>query len=112
MDAKNSARKFARSVREFVPLLPKTPANYEDFRQLIRSSGSIGANYIEASASLGRKDFYMKMKIARKEAKESVYWLQLLDVGNETSLVSKRNLLVLEGTELMRIFGSIVTKSP
>ena len=46
-------------------------ANVEDGKQLIRSSGSVGANYIEANEKLGDKDFVFRLKIARKEAKES-----------------------------------------
>lgn len=66
---------FAKLVREFVKLLPKTLANLEDIQQVVRSSGSVGANYIEANESLSKKDFLMRIKICRKEAKESRYWL-------------------------------------
>jgi len=43
---------------------------------LVRASGSVGANYIEANESLSKKDFLMRVKICRKEAKESRYWLR------------------------------------
>lgn len=66
---------FAKLVREFVKLLPKTLANLEDIQQVVRSSGSVGANYIEANESLSKKDFLMRIEICRKEAKESRYWL-------------------------------------
>ncbi|MEK6755630.1 MAG: four helix bundle protein [Bacteroidota bacterium] len=65
--------KFAKDFIEFVNSLPKTLSNAEISRQLIRSAGSVGANYIEANESLGKKDFLMKIRIARKEAKESRY---------------------------------------
>ena len=110
-DLEERTLKFSREIRQFVHLLPKTLSNREDIRQLVRSSGSIGANYIEASESLGVKDFYMRMRIARKEAKESIYWLQLLEIGDEAETNEKKNILIQEGTELMRIFGSIVSKS-
>src|ERR1700682_66817 len=71
----------AQRVRAFVRLLPKTISNIEDVKQLVRASGSVGANYIEANESLGKKDFRLRIKISRKEAKESVYWLRLLDAG-------------------------------
>jgi len=58
--------------------LPKTIANIEDGKQLIKSSGSTGANYREANESLSKKDFLMRIKISRKEAKESAYWLRLI----------------------------------
>src|SRR5438132_3440388 len=77
--------------------------------QLIRSSGSIGANYIEANESIGKKDFVMKIKTCRREAKESGYWLRLLDCDGE--LESARANLLAEARELMKIFGAIVRKS-
>jgi len=64
---------FARNIRSFVRSLPRTISNIEDIKQLVRSSGSIGANYIEANESLSKKDFVMRIKICRKEAKESEY---------------------------------------
>ncbi|MEJ2196682.1 MAG: four helix bundle protein [Ignavibacteriaceae bacterium] len=64
---------FAKNVRIFVKTLPKSLSNIEDCRQLVKSSGSNGANYIDANESLGKKDFLMKMKISRKESKESAY---------------------------------------
>jgi four helix bundle protein len=70
---------FAKRVRTYVKKLRKTISNLEDSRQLIRSSGSIGANYIEANESLGKRDFALRIRISRKEAKESAYWLRLLD---------------------------------
>lgn len=102
---------FARDVRTFVRRLPRTIANAEDARQRVRSSGSVGANYIEANEPLGPKDFRMRIKIARKEAKESRYWLRLLDVGSETDLSTVRDGLVAESEELLRIFSAILRKS-
>ena len=57
---------FAKDVRAFVKLIPKTLANIEDTKQVVRSSGSVGANYIEANESLSKKDFVMRIKICRK----------------------------------------------
>lgn len=85
-------------------------SNIEDCKQLARSSGSIAANYIEANESLSKKDFLMRIKICRKESKETVLWLKLLDIENQ-GFNEQRLHLVDEGTELMKIFGSIVTKS-
>ena len=50
---------FAKAVRLFVKTLPKTIAIIEDGKQLIKASGSVGANYIEANESLGKKDFFI-----------------------------------------------------
>ena len=89
--------------------LPKTVANVEDVRQLVRSSGSVGANYIEANECIGKKDFIMKIKTCRREAKESVYWLRLLECSGE--LEQQRRTLTGEAVELMKIFGAIARKS-
>jgi four helix bundle protein len=75
----------------------------------VRASGSIGANYIEANEAIGKKDFAMKIKICRREAKESSYWLRLIEAGD--TLAKQRDELVAESTELMKIFGAIVRKS-
>ena len=101
---------FAKRVRIFVKELPKSVANFEDIRQLVRPSGSIGANYIEANESLGKKDFVFRIKISRKEAKESRLWLNLVDTENNEVLERERGELMQESTELMSIFGSIVRK--
>ena len=110
-DLEERTLKFARRVRAFVKLLPKTTANLEDGKQLIKASGSIGANYIEANEALSKKDFIVRIKICRKEAKESRYWLRLIETFDETDLENERKILENEATELMNIFGSILRKS-
>ena len=102
---------FAESVRGFVKQLPRTVCNLEDVKQVGRASGSVGANYIDANESLGRKDFKMHVKISRKEAKELRYWLRLLDANNDPELERKRGDLIQESTELMNIFGAIIQKA-
>ena len=72
-DLEERTFQFAKAVGLFVKLLPKTTANIEDAKQVIKSSGSVGANYREANKSLSKKDFLMRMKISRKESKESAY---------------------------------------
>ena len=94
-----------------VKKLNKSIANIEDGKQVVRSSGSVGANYIEANESLSKKDFIMRIKISRKEAKESRYWLRLIDINQNNELESKREVLIDEATELMKIFGAILQKS-
>lgn len=102
---------FARDCRSFVNKLPKTQSNISDGSQLIDSSGSVGANYIEANESLSRKDFCLRVKISRKEAKESKYWLKLVYVGDNILFENERQRLINEATELTKIFGSILEKS-
>ena len=108
-DLEERTLKFAKNARAFVKKLPKTIANIEDGKQLVRSSGSVGANYIEANESLSKKDFIMRIKICRKEAKESRYWLRLIDC--QDILENERQYLAQESTELTNIFGSILRKS-
>ena len=71
----------------------------------------MGANYIEANEALSRKDFIMRIKICRKEAKESRYWLQLFNTSGKQEIEKDRKALINEATELMNIFGSILQKS-
>ena len=108
-DLGERTKKFAKNVREFIKNTPKTLANIEDSRQLIKSSGSVGANYIEAEESLSKKDFLMRIKICRKEAKESKYWLELIEP--KESQIREKEVLIKEAMELTKIFGSIVEKS-
>ena len=110
-DLEDRTFQFAKDVRAFVKMLPRSIANEEDIRQLIKASGSVGANYIEANESLSKKDFVLHIKISRKEAKESRYWLRLLDTGEKESLGKTRDALIQEAIELTNIFGSIMRKS-
>ena len=108
-DLEERTLRFAKEVIGFVSILPKTMANSEIMKQIIRSSGSVGANYIEANEALSKKDFAMRVKICRKEAKESRYWLMLIEANGEDA-DKRRQSLIREATELMKIFGSIVEK--
>ena len=110
-DLEDKTALFAGNVRKFVRKLKRTPANIEDIKQVIRSSGSVGANYIEANEALSEKDFKMRIKICRKEAKETRYWLQLIDTSDNTELNMERDRLIQEATELMNIFGAILKKT-
>ena len=109
-DLEDRTQNFARCVRVFVRKLPRSALYVDDIKQLIRSSGSVGANYIEANESLSKKDFLMRVKISRKEAKESIYWLNLIDVEEEKA-EEERIKLIQEGKELMMILSAIMRKS-
>lgn len=85
--------------------------NVTDAKQLVRSSGSIGANYIEANEALSMKDFIMRIKISRKEAKETSYWLKLLDTYEEIDLEAERDDLLDESIQLLKILSAILVKS-
>ena len=108
-DLEERTEEFARRVGKFVESLQKSMTNLEYGKQLIRSSGSVGANYIEANEALSKKDFIMRIKICRKESKESGYWLRLLNCNEAAS--HEQQALIQEATELMKIFGAILTKS-
>jgi four helix bundle protein len=110
-DLEERTFEFSKKCRAFVKKLSKTLSNIEDGRQLIRASGSVGANYIEANESLSKKDFVMRVKISRKEAKESRYWLRLVDTGDSEGLIREQGELITEATELMNILGAILRKS-
>lgn len=99
---------FAKEVALFIKKLKLTLSNQEYIKQLIRSSGSIGANYIEANESLGKKDFIMHLRISRKEAKESGFWLRLIFETNDPDPVCKN--LLQESKELKLIFTGIIEK--
>ena len=98
-------------MRTFVKQLPRTVSNIEDVRQLVRASGSVAANWIEADEALSKKDFLMRVKICRKESKESRLFLRLVDAGLAKSNVVARETLATEARELTLIFSSIISKS-
>lgn len=100
---------FAKACRIIIKNLPSTISNIEDGKQLVKSSGSVAANYIEANEKLGDKDFIFRLKISRKEAKESVLWLKLLKDLNprDEELV----ILINEAEQLRKILSAIINKS-
>ena len=99
---------FAQRVKEYEKKLPKKIFNIEYGKQLIRSSGSQAANYIEANESLGKKDFMLRIKICRKESKESRLWLKLTEPPE--SQLNEQEKLIVESFELTKIFGAILEK--
>jgi len=109
-DLEDRTRKFAKNCRAFVKQLPDNTVNFEDGKQLTRSSGSVAANYIEANEALSKKDFKHRIKICRKEAKESNLWLDTCDTDSK-DLQKECKKLMGESTELMKIFASILQKS-
>ena len=108
-DLEDRTFKFAIEVKNIIKTLPRTLSNIEYGKQLIRSSASVGANYIEANESLSKKDFIMRIMICRKEAKESEYWLKLIDILDNQEF--QKNALIKESVELRKIFGKIIENS-
>lgn len=109
-DLEERTYEFAKQVKILVKQLHRTVASIEDQKQLVRSSGSVGANYIEANEALSKKDLKHRIMICRKEAKESRYWLRLLETDPSTNVAKDKILLIQEATELMSIFGAILRK--
>ncbi len=93
-DLEERACQCAKRARAFVKRLPRTTCNIEEVKQLVPSSGSIGANYIEANEALGKKDFLFHIRSSRKESKESRYWLRPIDTGDNSRLATERDALI------------------
>src|SRR5438874_4304765 len=110
-DLEERTFQFAQSICAFVKQLPKTIGNAKDVRQLVRASGSVAANWIEADEALGKKDFLMRVKICRKESKESRLFLRLVDTGLSKNSLAAGETLASEARELTLIFSSIISKS-
>src|SRR6478735_9763084 len=100
-DLEERTFRFAESVRLFVKQLPRSISNAEDVRQLVRASGSVAANWIEADEALSQKDFLLRVKICRKEAKESRLFLRLMDAGTSKRSSPARDNLAAEARELV-----------
>ncbi|MEI6434998.1 MAG: four helix bundle protein [Bacteroidota bacterium] len=87
---------FTKNVVLFIKQLPRSVSNIEFVKQVIRSSGSVGANYIEANESLSKKDFLMRTRISRKEAKETSYCLRLIIETNDQKFQNIGMILIKE----------------
>jgi four helix bundle protein len=110
-DLEERTFQFAKRVAIYCKKLPGTVSGIEYGKQMVRASGSVGANYIEANEALSQKDFLMRAKICRKEAKESAYWLRLIVETNDEKFEKEGISLFGEATELKKIFSSIIEKS-
>ena len=102
--------KIARGVRNFCQNVKWDIINREYISQLIRSSGSVCANYIEASDSLGKTDERMKLKISHREAKESFLWLSLILVYDNIQLETDRKALTEEAEQIKKFLSAIILK--
>ena len=109
-DLEERTFQFAKNVALYVKKLPQKISNLEYGKQVIDSSGSVGANYIEANEALSKKDFAMRIKICRKEAKETAYWLKLIVETNDEKLRPEGLMFLNEAVELKKIFSSILLK--
>jgi len=108
-DLEDRTARFALNIRKFIRSLILDIPNREDAKQLARSSGSIAANYIEANEAVSKKDFVHRLKISRKESKETILWLKLIEVEKHSE--KNRDELIQECTELLKILSAILNKS-
>jgi four helix bundle protein len=109
-DLEERTSEYAKCIIRLCKKLPTNTVNIEIIRQLVRAAGSVGANYREANEALSRKDFTYRLRITRKEAKESSYWLDLLKEAN-LNIEEEINGLYRESRELRNIFSSILNKA-
>jgi four helix bundle protein len=87
--------RLAKEIMSFLKLQKMSIYNEHSIKQLLRSSSSIGPNYTEARECTSKKDFLHKIAISKKEAKETMYWLDLLEGPKTTSYVQESHELVL-----------------
>ena len=99
---------FSKNLIRVINKLPKNQVNNRVGGQVINSGTSIGANYREANAAESAKDFKHKINLSYKEAKETIYWLDIL-IDNNPDFADELKPLRKESDELMRIFGKIVS---
>lgn len=102
-ELQNRAKQFHINIIRLCSFLPKTAAGFETAKQLIRSAGSVGANYRATKRAKSTNDFLNKLKIIIEEADESMYWLEVI---REVPLLQSEELdgLIKEADELTSIF--------
>ena len=101
---------FGKGIRRFCRKIKMDLVNFEDIKQLVRASGSVGANYIEANENVGKGDLKYRLKVCRKESKESIHFLGLVELFEDKELEKERNELIDEATQLRKIFSSMIKK--
>jgi four helix bundle protein len=109
-DLEERTEKFSLRVRDFCLKLKRDTINIEYIKQLIRAAGSVAGNYIEANENVGDGDLKYRIKVCRKESKESKLWLKHVLTNNDIELEKERSALIQEAFELENIFGSILKK--
>jgi len=108
-DLEERTQDFSKEIILLCYSIKNTSVSGPLIRQLVRSGTSIGANYCEATETGSKKDFRHKLLIAKKEAKETIYWLKLLKLAEGTDN-GKIDLLISEAKELLLIFAASIRK--
>ena len=109
-DLEERTERFSIRIRDFCLLLKKDTINIEYIRQLVRSAASVAGNYLEANENIGEGDLKFRIKVCRKESKESALWLKHVLTYNDAAVESERKQLIQEAIELENIFGAILKK--
>jgi four helix bundle protein len=109
-DLEERTMRFARDVRSYLQKAPESGSAFEDTMQLMHASAAVGASYIEANEAPGKKEFLLQVRMCLKEAKQSVFWLKMLDTPKKGELASELERLQQEALELFRIFCAITSK--
>ena len=109
-DLEERTLEFGKRIIRMCKALPRNTVNFKLIDQCVRSGTSIGANYREANEALGKKDFLYRIRISRKEAKETSYWLELIIEAN-LDMKDKIEPLLKESFEIRNILSSILEKS-
>ncbi|WP_300601073.1 four helix bundle protein [Niabella sp.] len=109
-DLEVRTERFSLRVRDFCLKLRFDIFNRVYIAQVLRSAGSVAANYIEANDHLGDKDLRHKIRICKKESKETKLWMKHLLIYDQTELEREREVLIQESEELMKIFAAILRK--
>ena len=108
-ELENRTTTFAKQIIHLCQKFSGSRINDPLVSQVVRSSGSVGTNYREANEALGKKDFAYRLRVARKEAKETHHWLELLIEANQGQKV-EINRLMQEADELRNILSAIINK--
>lgn len=108
-DLEERTAKFGEEVVLFAKSLPESAVNRPIINQFVRCGTSVGANYMEADGAESRKDFYHKIGLCKKEAKEAMHWLRMISKANPNKQEKCRELWK-EAHELVLIFSSILKK--
>ena len=103
-ELENRCLEFSLNIKSFCSDVKQDMIHQDYILQVIRSSAAIGSNIIEANEKLGEDNLIHKMKIARKESKETIYWLHHFDESEE------RDFLLDEVDQLRKILSSIISK--
>src|SRR3989344_8356505 len=106
-DLEDRTLEFGKRIIRLTKALPKNTVNFKLIDQIVRSGTSMGANYREANETETKKDFRFRLRICRKEGKETVYWLNLIIEANP-EFAERIKPLFEETIELVKIFAAII----